>query len=250
MGQEPVSMDAAGQRQGTMKDEYGFRYDSQSTSRDSGLMSVRAPDGNDIKVDIRTLPFYRFDGNEAHTEGLYGMVFAGNNQRGDPIKEADQFARIDRTGPDTRHPHIVRNARIWQVHYGLRPQIPAMLLDGIRIDHATYGIYRPALENHVYRNITIAHTTSEPFNRGMDDASTQFGTLTVDHLTFEAFPDDRHIPLIQMSDNNPAGTAESHFRNVVLIDRNDKGRRALVDRGGGTRTPPLSEHGVPVFLHD
>jgi hypothetical protein len=231
-------------------DEYGFRYDSQSTSRDSGLMSVRAPDGNDLKVDIRTLPFYRFDGNEAHTEGLYGMVFAGNNQRGDPIKEADQFARIDRTGPDTRHPHIVRNARIWQVHYGLRPQIPAMLLDGIRIDHATYGIYRPALENHVYRNITIAHTTSEPFNRGMDDASTQFGTLTVDHLTFEAFPDDRHIPLIQMSDNNPAGTAESHFRNVVLIDRNDKGRRALVDRGGGTRTPPLSEHGVPVFLHD
>jgi hypothetical protein len=35
MGQEPVSMDAAGQRQGTMKDEYGFRYDSQGNRLDA-----------------------------------------------------------------------------------------------------------------------------------------------------------------------------------------------------------------------
>ena len=231
-------------------DEYGFRYDSQSTAQASSLVSVRTPDGGETKVDIRTLPFFRFDGNEAHTEGLYGMVFAGNNQRGDPIKDADQFARIDRTGPDTRHPHIVRNARIWQVHYGLRPQVPSILLDRVRIDHATYGIYRPALENHVYRDLTISHTTSEPFNRGMDDASTQFGKLTVDRLTFEGVPHDRQIPFIQLSDNNPTGAAESHFRNVSIVHPKDKGRRAVVDRGGGTRTPPVTPQGVPVFLHD
>jgi hypothetical protein len=231
-------------------DEYGFRYDSQSTSKGPIAMSVRAADGAERKVDIRTLPLYRFDGNEAHTEGVYGMVFAGNNQRGDPIRESDQFAQIDRTGPDTHHPHIVRNARIWQVHYGLRPQVPSVLLERIRIDHAVYGIYRPALENHVYRDLTIAHTSSEPFNRGMDDASTQFGKLTVDHLTFEGVPYDGQIPLIQLSDNNPTGSAESHFRNVNLVDRQDKGRRALVDRGGGTRTSPVTAQSVPVFLHD
>jgi hypothetical protein len=34
MGQEPMPMDAAGQRQATMKDEYGFRYDSQGNRLD------------------------------------------------------------------------------------------------------------------------------------------------------------------------------------------------------------------------
>jgi hypothetical protein len=34
-GQEPVPMDAAGQRQATMKDEYGFRYDSQGNRLDA-----------------------------------------------------------------------------------------------------------------------------------------------------------------------------------------------------------------------
>jgi hypothetical protein len=35
MGQEPVPMDAAGPRQATMKDEYGFRYDSQGNRLDA-----------------------------------------------------------------------------------------------------------------------------------------------------------------------------------------------------------------------
>jgi hypothetical protein len=231
-------------------DEYGFRYDSQSTQSFNSRLAVRTAGGGEEKVDIRTLPFYRFESNEAHTEGLYGMVFAGNNQRGDPFSKAEELARIDRTGPDPHHPHIVRDAKIWQVHYGMRPQVPDMLLERVHIEHATYGIYRPALENHVYRDLTIAEVTSEPFNRGMDDASTQTGRLTVDGLTFLRFPYDSHIPLIQMSDNNPTGEAESHFRNVRLIDRKDGSRRALVNRGGGSRTPQLTERGVPVFLHD
>jgi hypothetical protein len=231
-------------------DEYGFRYDSQRTASFDSRLSVRNQSGGEEKVDIRTLPFYRFQGNEAHTEGLYGMVFAGNNQRGDPFSKVEELAKIDRTGPDTRHPHIVRDVKIWQVHYGLRPQVPEMLLEHVHIERATYGIYRPALENHVYRDITIAEVSSEPFNRGMDDASTQTGRLTVDGLTFLRFPQDSYIPLIQMSDNNPTGDAESHFRNVRLVDRKDGSRRALVNRGGGARTPQLTERGVPVFLHD
>jgi hypothetical protein len=34
-GPEPVPMDAAGPRQATMKDEYGFRYDSQGNRLDA-----------------------------------------------------------------------------------------------------------------------------------------------------------------------------------------------------------------------
>lgn len=231
-------------------EEYGFRYDSQSTRSFDARLSVRSSGGSEKKVDIRTLPFYRFEGNEAHTEDVYGMVFAGNNTGGNPIRDAAELASIDRTGPDTRHPHIVRDATIWQVHYGLRPQVPGVLLERVRIDHATYGIYRPAFENHVYRDLTISSTTAEPFNRGMDDASTQHGSLTVDGLSFVRCPSHGSVPFVQLSDNNPGGLAESHFRNVRLTDRPEKGLRALVNRGGGARTPSVTERGVPVYLHD
>ena len=58
------------------------------------------------------------------------------------------------------------------------------------------------------------------------------------------------MPLIQISDDNPTGTAVSHFRNVKVVNRKDKGRRPLVNLGGGPRTPPQTPHGVPVYLHD
>lgn len=46
-------------------------------------------------------------------------------------------------------------------------------MEHILIDHANYGIYRPAFENHVYSDLTISAVTSEPFNR---EPSTCFGS--------------------------------------------------------------------------
>jgi hypothetical protein len=214
-------------------DEYGFRYDSQKRSNFDSNLSVRGPSGAYEKRDIRTIPIYRFEDNEAHSEGLYGMVVAGT----------------DRAAPDVRHPHVLKNLRIWQVHYALRPQVPSMLIENVNIEHAVYGVYRPEFENHVYRNLTIASTSSEPFNRGVDDDSIQFGSIAVDGLTFRDVRGDG-IPLIQMSDNNPTGKAESHFRNV-RVERHESGkRRAVVNRGGGARVDPTTPTSVPVFIHD
>lgn len=213
-------------------DEYGFRYDSQKRSNFDSNLTVRNPAGGSQKVDIRTLPIYRFEGNEAHTEGLYGIVVADT----------------DRAAPDTRHPHHLKNLKIWQVHYALRSQVPAMLIEDVLIDHAVYGVYRPEFENHVYRNLTLNSVSSEPFNRGIDDESTQNGSITVDGLTFIG-RSHGGIPLIQMSDNNPSGKAETHVRNVRVVDREEE-RRALVDRGGGARVEPTTAQSVPVFIHD
>jgi hypothetical protein len=214
-------------------DEYGFRYDSQKRSNFDSNLSVRTASGGFEKTDIRTIPIYRFEDNEAHSEGLYGMVIAGT----------------DRAAPDLQHPHMLKNLRIWQVHYALRPQVPAMWIENVTIDHAVYGIYRPEFENHVYRNLHIASTSSEPFNRGQDDDSTQHGSITVDGLTFTNVEGD-DIPLIQMSDNNPSGTAESHFRNVRVERRDGRRQKALVDRGGGAEVDPETATSVPVILHD
>src|SRR5919197_2593240 len=162
-------------------------------------LPIRQPDGRLKKVDIRTLPFVRFDDNEGHSQtGPYEVKMGTSGDR-------------DGVGPDTRHPFIIRNLLIWNSHYGLRPQVPSLLVENLRLHGTVYGVYHPNYDNHVYRNVTINGDGSEPFNRGHDDISVQFGRLTVDGLTFESTKGSKgSIPLIQMSDDNPTGKAASH----------------------------------------
>jgi hypothetical protein len=122
------------------------------------------------------------------------------------------------------------------------------------IHNAIYGVYHPNFDRHVYRNLTISRSEknagdAEPFNRGHDDDSIQYGSLTVDGLTFAGHRNSG-MPLIQITDHNPTGKAESHFRNVRVIDRRDNDKRALVNLGGGPRPQPKTPTSVPVFVHD
>ena len=149
---------------------YGYRYEATPSSALKIAFSVQLPDGSHGIRDIRTLPFVRFEDNESHSEGLYG------------INLGEGVARV---GPDTQHPFIMRNTKIWSVHYAFRPQAPSLLVEGMKIWKAAYGVYHPNYDNHVYREMYIGKTNSEPFNRGHDDLSAQYGVLTVDGLTFD-----------------------------------------------------------------
>jgi hypothetical protein len=84
----------------------------------------------------------------------------------------------------------------------------------------------------------------------MDDASAQTGSISVDGLTFEHEYGNQSTPLIQISDNNLSGDAATHLRNVT-VNRPEqfKDRWPLVNRGVGTRVPPVTP-GVPIFIHD
>jgi len=214
-------------------DEYGYRYDSQMRSNFDSRLSVLQPDGTEKTVDIRKIPMWLFRDNEAHTEGLYAYAFSGT----------------DGEGPDVKHPHHLKGLRAWEVHYALRAQLPTMWIEDVDIDGAAYGIYRPWFDNHVYRNLRIANTAAEPFNRGLDDRSTQHGSITVDGLTFGGKGYGRSMPLIQISANNLSGKAASHFRRVRIEDRKRE-PRPLVNLGGGPRLDPKTERSVPVYLHD
>ena len=218
--------------------EYGFRYEATpSSSFDIASPEVMQPDGKLQKTDIRTLPFVRFDDNEVHsTSGLYGINL-GEGVRG--------------VGPDAKHPFVMRNTKIWNVHYGLRPQSPSVLAENLTIK-SHYGVYHPNFDNHVYRNVTIKNSGTEPFNRGHDDRSEQHGVLVVDGLTFESCRSGG-MPLIQISDDNASGRAESHFRGVQTVNWEQRGRRreaAIINLGGGPRPQPKTEKGVPIYLHD
>ncbi len=216
--------------------QYGFRYEATPSSRLALTFAVQQPDGGKKVVDVRTLPFVRFEGNEVHSStGLYGFNLGEG---------------VNRVGPDARHPFVVRDTKIWDVHYAFRPQAPSLLVEDMRIHRAAYGVYHPHYDNHVYRNLTISETNTEPFNRGHDDDSAQYGVLTVDGLTFRGVRSGDSMPLVQISDSNPTGKGATHFRNVRTPNWTGSKKRALVNRGGGPRPNPRTAKGVPIYLHD
>lgn len=216
-------------------DRYGFRYEATQTSALKLNFKIQQPDGSYERLDVRTLPFVRFDDNEVHSNvGLYGVNLGEG---------------VNRVGPDLKHPFIVRNLKIWNVHYGFRPQVPNLIVENLTIHKAAYGVYHPNYDNHFYRNVVISQTNTEPFNRGHDDDSVQYGLLAVDGLTFEGIRSGG-MPLIQISDDNPTGTAVSHFRNVKTLNWKDGKASAVVNLGGGPRPKPKTAKGVSVYLHD
>ena len=215
---------------------YGFRYEATPTSALKLNFPIRQPDGAKKTVDPRTLPFVKFEDNEVHSStGLYGVNLGEG---------------VNRVGPDANHPFVVKNLRIWDIHYAFRPQVPNLVVENLDIHRAAYGIYHPNFDNHHYKNVSIAQTNTEPFNRGHDDLSVQYGLLAVDGLTFDGCRSGG-MPLVQISDDNPTGRAVSHFRNVKTLNWGDTSKsKALANLGGGPRPQPKTEKGVPVYFHD
>jgi hypothetical protein len=216
---------------------YGYRFEATRTSSFNLTLPIMQPDGMRKPTDIRTLPFVRFEDNEAHGDGLYGINIGEG---------------VDRVGPDERHPFVLKNTKIWELHYAFRPQSPCVMVENMKIHNTAYGVYHPNYDRHFYKDLLISHVGAEPFNRGHDDLSIQYGLLAVDGLTFAGhhYGGPTGMPLIQISDDNPTGTAESHFRNVKVIDNKGAEKRALVNLGGGPRPTPKTPKGVPVYMHD
>jgi hypothetical protein len=92
---------------------------------------------------------------------------------------------------------------------------------------------------------------AEPFNRGMDDARAQTGIVTVDGLILENGYGNDTTPFIQISDNNLGGKAATHIRALeVRREAGFEDRWPLINRGVGTRAAPVTERGVPIYIHD
>jgi hypothetical protein len=213
-------------------DLYGYHFQIAKTPEFDPVLDVRRPDGELAKVDVRTLPFVRFEDNESHGDGLFGF------RLGD---EAVGSVRGDRA-----HPFIARNLRAWHAHYVIRPNVQSFLLDGLQVKHAGYGIYHPNYDQHVYRNITLDGITGEPINGGHDEQSFPHGNFTYDRLTLANCQLQRH-PLVQLTAIAPPAGLFGHFRAVTIMNSHSGG--GVIGFGGGPRTNK-TEHAVYYRFHD
>jgi hypothetical protein len=129
-------------------DEYGYFFQAARTKDFDPELFVQQPDGSKKKVDIRTLPFVRFEDNEAHCQRRHAFNLGGGVPFGKP--------NVDGVGPDAQHPFVIRNLKVWNVHWALHPVAPSLLLDGLDVRNAEYGVWRPVYRRHAYRGLTFA----------------------------------------------------------------------------------------------
>lgn len=131
-------------------DEYGYFFQAMKTADFDPVLSVQQPDGQFQKVDIRALPFIRFEDNESHCQRRHGFNLGG----GVPFGEG-----VAGVGPDQRHPFVIRNYRSWNVHWAFHPVSPAVLAENLDIYQAEYAIWRPVYNKHAYRGIKLDQIT-------------------------------------------------------------------------------------------
>jgi hypothetical protein len=157
---------------------------------------------------------------------------------------------VGNVGPDSRHPFVIRNLKIWlEGYYAFRPMAPSVLVEGLHITRGAYGIYHPNFDRHVYKDVKFTEI-SLPFAPGYNGGSIQNGGMTADGITFEY--NYGKGPWIFLSENNPTGKGESHFRNIRVIKHKGPGwtmtnlfdYREKYDGFDQTWT------GVPIYFHD
>jgi len=176
-------------------DQYGFRFEASKTPEFDPVQEVPQGDGTLRKVDIRTLPFVRFEDNETHTQRRFAFNLGGIRHVSDAEdlrqvrdKEHGDLSRVqgghvDGVGPDTRHPFVIRNFRVWNSHWVFHGGSPSVLIDGLRGVDCTYGIFKTRMDAHEYRRLDMDRIeTAEIFQ--------PYGSSSVDE-NYYRFLDDK-----------------------------------------------------------
>ncbi len=144
-------------------DEYGYFFQAAKTPDFDPNLKVMQSDGTKQRVDIRTLPFIRFEDNVTHCQRRHGFNLGGGVPFGEP--------NVGGVGPDEKHPFIIKNFKAYNVHWAIHPVAPSVLIENLDVQNAEYGIWRPVYDRHAYDKINFVqvpppqHYAFEPPNR-------------------------------------------------------------------------------------
>ena len=140
-------------------DEYGYRFDAVQSAEFSLALRVPKPDGTRSPVDIRTLPFVRFEGNEAHAQRRHAFNFGGFSAQARTAKNKGEAEGVAGVGPDAQHPFVIKDYLAWDVHWALHPRPPCVMLDGMEVAHSHYALWFANYDQHAYRGIKLTDVT-------------------------------------------------------------------------------------------
>lgn len=145
-------------------DQDGFRFEVVAGDGFDPVLPVLQPDGKKQPVDVRTLPFIRFEGNEAHCQRFFGLNLGGFNDGGGPGysgAENSPIRDVDGVGPDSRHPFLIKDFRAWNTHWAFHGGSPCVSAEGMDLYDSQYGIWRSVIDRHEYSNLKMERIISK-----------------------------------------------------------------------------------------
>lgn len=152
-------------------DEDGFRLEVVEREDFNPNLNILQPDGSLKKTDIRTLPFVRFDSNEAHCQRLFGINLGGFAGGRFDDKDSD----VEGVGPDYQHPFILRNTKIWDTHWAFHIGSPCVKIQGAQLHDCAYGLWRCVMHRHEYLRMNFSQVnTTVFFPRGSNDSDYKY----------------------------------------------------------------------------
>jgi hypothetical protein len=147
-------------------DQYGYRFEAGKSPQFNSTLSVRQPDGTRSPKDIRTIPFIRFENNEAHSQRRFALdlggirMVAGNDayitdasgKRG-ISRDTTAIGDVGGVGPDYHHPFVIKNFRVWASQWSYHSACPNVLVDGLTVYDSNYGIWRTRVDGVQFKNL-------------------------------------------------------------------------------------------------
>ena len=144
-------------------DEYGYRFDMTKNEKFDPVLTVAQLDGTAKPVDVRTLPYVRFENNEAHTQRRHAFNLGGFGSEGNINGPDSAKLGVGGIGPDSQHAYKVANCRAWDVHWSFHTLSPHVVVDNFSVSNAEYGIWRTPTEHHMYHGMNFINVKEANF---------------------------------------------------------------------------------------
>ncbi len=139
-------------------DQDGFRFEVLAGKTFDPVLPILQADGSRTRVDVRTVPFLRFEGNEAHAMRFFGLNLGGFTLGGVPgyeMAEGTLLEDVDGVGPDSAHPFVIQDFRAWDCHWPFHAGSPCVLIRGMTLSDSQYGLWRSNIDRHEYADLRM-----------------------------------------------------------------------------------------------
>jgi hypothetical protein len=221
-------------------DQHAFRFEVEKTDTFDPVLPVPMADGSTRQQDLRTIPFIRFDDNEAHAQrrfavnigGIRGMTYSDYGDQPESIEGS-----VDGIGPDQNHPFIIRNLKVWDSHWSFHGGSPSILADGMDLLDGQYGIWRSVMSRHEYRNLKLGRFASSPLYFPMPEANPEPIRLEKGRPTFPQITPVDDLPpatvITRISrEGNSLKVEGSGIDNGEIVKLSVNGQAAKAERPG------------------
>jgi hypothetical protein len=138
--------------------EYGYRFDCKKTDDFDPIQPLRQPDGTVKKQDTRTLPFIRFQDNEAHTMRFFCLNLRGITRPERGFDFYGQNLTLAREAaeamPANGYPFWIRDFKCWEANWSVHLGTTGVFIDGLDSFRLDVAIWRSVMDRSGFRRMT------------------------------------------------------------------------------------------------